>query len=352
MDLKNIFSIENEYKQNDLGIVILKEKVITVFGHKIKIKKYPSGEIRNITNALNTLKNQNENKFCEKEDLIRLMVAAFSSGDDDLFCFTKHGIKYSSICIFSKDFFKLDRQFITDFLLFYFKNGNCHFNILDKKSKIYLKHITKNKNEICWRYRCEPKGISYFIITKNDNEITFKRGNFNNEEEMSDYTYNESETKTFKYVKGVCLREYLNNLSDEDKKTALKNFFDYIFKTYAYPGDKENVYTLDYQIANFIIDENGEYKYIDTQLKSDKKMQKQQMIYRVLKYSGFKENIREVYEYFLKIYNLEENFNVCRKEFDNRFSEKSKENWLKYKQLFEKYFGGNVFMPEDISKMK
>ena len=348
MNLKNIFSIENKYKQNDLGIVILKEKVITVFRHKIKIEKYPSGEIRNITNALNTLKKQSENSFCDKEDLIRIMVAVFSAGDNDLFCFSNYNRKYPSICIFSKSFFSLDKEFVTDFLLFYFKRGHSHFQVLDKKSKLYLKHISRDKAEVCWRYRCEPKGISYYIITKNENEITFKRGIFNNEEEMSDYTYNEAETKTFKYIKGVCLREYLNNLSDEDKKTALKNFFDYIFKTYAYPEDNESVYILDYQIANFVIDENGEYKYIDTQLKSDKKMQKQQMIYRVLKYSGFKENIREVYEHFLKIYNLEDNFNVCRKEFDNRLSEKSEENWLKYKQLFNKYFYGNVFVPEDI----
>lgn len=345
MDLKNIFSIEKEYKLNDLGIVILKEKVITVFGHKIKIEKYPSGEIRNIINALNTLKKQSENRFCDKEDLIRLMVAAFSSGDDDLFCFSNYSTKYPSICIFSKAFFRLDKEFITDFLLFYFKSGHSHFQVLDKKSKLYLKHTEKDKREVCWRYRCENKCISYFTILNNNDEIVFKRGNFKNEEELSNYT--NSDARTFEYIKGVCFKDYLSCLSDEEKKSALKNFFDYVFKNYSSP--EGSVYTLDYQLANFILDEGGEYRYIDKQSISEEKMQKQQMIYRVLTYSKVS-NIKEFFDYFMTAYKLENNFDVCQKAFDNR--EKSGSEEIKHKQQFEKYFGGNVFMPEDISKSK
>lgn len=348
MNLKNIFSIINQYQYNDYGIVILKEKIITILGFKIKIKKHPSKEIQNIINVLSNFMNYNSKKSCYQEDLIKILIAVFSSDEDDLFCFSSYGDlyeKYQSVCIFSKQFFKLDKQFITDFLLFYFKNDDSHFHILDKKSKLYLKHINKNKNEVCWRYRNEFRNISYFIIMNDNDEITFKRGNFNNEDEISTYTYNEETTLTSKYVKGVCLREYINNLPDEDKKNALKNFFDYIFKNYSHPEDETSVISIDYQIANFIINDSGEYVHIDEQLKSNTPIKKGQMIYRVLKYAQIK-NIKELFDYFLKIYNLEYDFNTCKENFDNRSSIKvSQNNILKHKQLFEKYFGENMFIP-------
>ena len=329
MKLEQIFSIKNEYIYNDFGIIVSKEKVISLFALKIKLKQKLPMLTRNLISNLCKLVS-----VTNPINVVDILMAVLSS-DSELFCFKTESI----LCVFSKRFFELDKMFVEDFLNY--NSKNAEFYILNKNSHIYQRHINK-KSEFCWRYRYELNNISYQVIAKEKGEIVFKRGTFDSEQQMENKNSDESNSVIYKYVKGECVSKMLMYCSEEEQKRIFKKVIDYIFQNFTCADNEKMVYSADYQLSNFILDENNKFNLIDLGVDKNNNLgwEKEYCIYRVLKCSSItEERLEDLFKNFINMYNLENKFIHCKNFHNNRYDCISNETKEKYLKLFNKYFG-------------
>jgi len=342
MNFKNLLSFHNEYKKDNFNLYISKHKIINILGLTIKFKQKLSGQDNNINNHIKKLlKNKNSIIKDNKINLINILISIFSS-NSELFYIYNNKI----VGIFRKDFFKLDKDFIYDFLYYNFGRIKSNFCVLNENSILYKKHINKDKNELFWRYRYEMVHISYMIVCQNNSRIIFKRGNFNNENDILNYNADIQNAKIYDYIKGTLLKKILNIVSYEQQINLLTKAFNFIFENYTNEDNPNYLYYADFQTSNLILDNEGNLNLIDL-ISLDKKrlITKNDCIYKMLLTINnvISENL---FNFFIKKYNLENNFEDCEKRYNNRYDHISNDVKEKNYSLFNKYFKESIKLPE------
>lgn len=291
---KNIFSITTNYSR----------KEICILGVKLKL-------------------------FCAKEEIHRqdLLVnkntiqfaynLLFNAEDDDLFCLRAHEI----IFIFHKGCLNLQYKFFQDYVIPSGHTENIiEFHKLNKNSILYKEHIDRVKNgEFLWKYveRYYYIGHSFISKDKKTGEIYINSSYVQEKIQLrSDYKLRHiPSVSKRKYLPGIAVDDYISNKPFAEKMIIIDKLLNYIFTTYRAKDDPNKVCgnLADCHLHNFVIGEDGQFHFIDFDLKCDESLDRnyciyfmlykynQELYYRFLKRYGFKDK-HKYYERHMSIY--------------------------------------------------
>ena len=149
------------------------------------------------------------------------------------------------------------------------------------------------------------------------------------------------DTPRRKIVQGITLRDYLQNKTDEEQKKILKNFFDWLFETYQYPGDEDKLdgRMVDCNLMNFLVCD-GKFIPIDIEFEIEGGVSKDLCMW----YALGRKNIRSPhYTYLLDIYGLKELTGPHPFWMENKNLAKAA---VLNKALYDKYFTEKYLIPE------
>lgn len=316
--LKNIFSIKTNYAR----------KEIRILGVKLKL-------------------------FCAKEEIHRqdLLInkntiqfaynILFNSEEDDLFCLRAHEI----IFIFNKGCLNLKYTFFRDYVLPSGHSENIiEFYKLEPDSILYKEHIDRVKNgEFLWKYVERYYYISHSFISKDSRTGEI----YINSSYIKEKIQFRSEYKLHhvpiiskrKYLPGVSVDDYIKNKPFAEQLIVIDKLLNYIFTTYRDKDNPEKVSgdLIDCHMHNFLIGEDGQFHFIDFDLKCDESLDRNYCIYFML----YKYN-EEIYYRFLRRYGFKDKHKYYEKHF-SIYNQPLKHNGRsiirrEHMKLREKYF--------------
>ena len=238
-----------------------------------------------------------------------------NASEDDLFCLRT----YSILFIVHKNCLKLDYKFFQDYIIPQ-ETQRIILEIikLDPNSILYKEHIGRVQNgEFLWKYIERYYYISHSFISEDPKtKEIFINSSYVKEKNMVKSKYKIQHVPRIskrKYMKGITVRDYIQNKSQIERFITVDKLLNYIFSTYR---DKENPQKvsgdlLDCHLSNFLITEDGQFHFIDFDLKCTESLDRAYCIYFMLyKYDIY------LYEKMLKRYGLKDRH----KYYENNFS--------------------------------
>ena len=272
-----------------------------------------------------------------------------NAAEDDLFCLRTHCLLF----ILHKNCLKLDYKFFQDYII----QQGLRRNILelikpDKDSVLYKEHIARVQNgEFLWKYTERYYYISHSFISEDrqTGEI-YINSNFVPEKDMVQSEYkirHVPKVSKRKYLRGITVDYYLKNKSRIEKLIVIDKLLNYLFSTYRASDNPEKVSgdLFDCHLSNFLIAEDGQFHFIDFDLKCTVSLDREYCIYFML----YKYDI-ELYETMLKRYGLKDKHRYYEKHFSiyNQPMKQSGKSIITYehKKLQRKYFTDEGIRPQ------
>ncbi len=310
--------------------------VTTILG--IKVKTY------NVKSDL-YLESGNLNK-----NIVQMLYVYLNNcAEDDLFCLRTGHLLF----IISKGCLKLDYKFFKDYIITQNMAANIfEFIQLDKNSILYKEHISRlEQGELLWKYAERYYYIANTFISedKNTKEI-YINSSYVTEKNMKKSSYKIQHIPQItkrKYIKGITVKDYIKDKTNREKILIIDKLLNYIFSTYKAADNPQKVSgeLFDCHLCNFLICEDGQFHFIDFDLKCTESLDRAFCVYFMLykDYPG-------LYQKILKKYNLpdkhtyyEKNFSIYRQPLvQNGKSVISAE----HKRLQRKYFGDEGITPQ------
>lgn len=272
-----------------------------------------------------------------------------NASEEDLFCLRTHNI----IFIMQKGCTNLDYKFFQDYIIQQGLRRNIlEFIKLDRESILYKEHICRVVNgEFLWKYVERYYYISHSFISEDakTGEV-YINSSYVKEKDMIKSEYKIQHVPRIskrKYIKGITVGDYIQNKSKVEKFLIVDKLLNYIFSTYRAKEDSIKVSgeLFDCHLQNFLIAEDGQFHFVDFDLKCTESLDRGYCIYFML----YKYDL-ELYKKMLKKYQLPDKH----KYYENNFSiykqplKQNGKNVVTYehKKLQRKYFSDEGILPQ------
>lgn len=316
--LNKIFSIEKSGSR----------KIIKIFGLKIKLLDLKP-EIYTLSATSN------------KNTLALLYNQLNFASDDDLFCLKSGNLLF----IIHKGCLNLDYKFFKDYVLpSGFQHNFIELIKLDKASVLYKEHIPRvTLGEFLWKYVERYYFIAHSFISMDGEGNVFINSSYVPEENQVKSSFKIQHVPLVskrKYINGITVAQYLEGKTLDEKFVIVDKLLNYLFSTYKDQLDPDKISgnLFDCHLNNFLIGEDGQFHFIDFDLKCTEALDKGYCIYFML----YKYNI-DLYKRMLDAYGLEDknayyanNFSIYKQpSVQNGKSIITKE----HVELQKKYFG-------------
>lgn len=259
--------------------------------------------IKQMENEINNLKKKLEDS-CEKKDHFEenknfLNTLFSSSGYDGLYYIQT----ISSLFVFKRMYLSKYYDFLKIFMLYHgCRNAKWNFGILDETCDLYKLHKKSFDNNVILH-----KYISRFGIINHTIVSTDEQGKLYSESEYLGMDNYHSDNK-MKYVNqpkreiidGITLSEYMRNMDEIEKIAVLRNFYDYLFKTFPSDTDDTKVQgiLLDAHSDNVIVNNDG-FHFVDRDVMYAEDVKKSLVLWDSLGHTP-------LFYHFMKHYNLPE----------------------------------------------
>ena len=272
-----------------------------------------------------------------------------NADDDDLFCMRTAQLTF----IFSKGCLNLDYNFFRDYVVaFGFTSGVYEYFKLDKNSVLYKEHIGRVKNgEFLWKYVERYFYIAHTFISKDfSNGEIYINSSYVPEKKMVKSKYKIQHVPTIskrKYIKGIAVGDYIKGLTKIEQVAVIDKLLNYIFITYKAKDDPDKITgeLCDCHLYNFIIGEDGQFHFVDFDLRATESLDKAYCIYFMLyKYDT------GLYKKMLKRYKLKDRHKYYSSNF-SIYKQPMKQDGKnivtrEHKRLCKKYFTNAGSEPE------
>lgn len=310
-------------------------KVVNILGIKFRLL-----DLKSEVYALSAVNNKNT--------LALLYNQLNFASDDDLFCLKSE----NTLFIIHKNCLKLDYKFFKDYIL---PSGYQHniFELikLDKASFLYKEHIPRvTLGEFLWKYVERYYFIAHSFISIDDEGNVFINSSYVPEKNQIKSEFKIQHIPLVskrKYIHGITVTEHLEGKRFKEKLIVVDKLLNFLFSTYKDEEnpDKVSGNLFDCHLDNFLIGDDGQFHFIDFDLKCTEALDKGYCIYFML----YKYDLK-LYKQMLKIYGLKDrssyyanNFSIYKQPLvKNGKSIITKE----HKRLQKKYFGELGIRPE------
>jgi len=285
MWLQKFFSIRLKFIREKLTIIIkifgIKIKVSFPIDFDIKIDNHITytQNVSLVTNLIYTLKLAEDNEiFCLKNDIV-------------CFIFNKNVLKWGA------DNFK---EFVYN-SFFALQKNPLEFRVLDENTLIYKEHAKRSmNNEFLWKYKLYSIDTvlhKFLSFDDNNNYWIHDKVFTDNKQYCKELSFIQNESKR-KFIKGKTFSKYIMDLPYEEKKKETIRLVQFLLDNFTVEDNKLDSVLIDCHVNNIIVDDNGDFHYIDIDVKSEQPLNKESVINYLFKNTSYKQLQEEVLKHF------------------------------------------------------
>ena len=200
---------------------------------------------------------------------------------NDLYC-----LKNRSICyIFNKKVLDWGIENFKDFFCnsIWSLQWGLKFSILQQNSELYKEHIKRAENgEFLWKYTDKKIITHKFLSFGADNKVYVNEAIIDEScvPNNTSIPYFKAKNSRRLFVEGVDLSKYIYRQShtNEEKKAILIKLIEFIFTQYTLPSGKIDNTLYDCHLSNFVIDNEGNFHFIDDEFVSPEPLEKKYIV--------------------------------------------------------------------------